>query len=83
MASLTRFLSGIASVFEHILSLNAILDNAKIYGLPLSLTYIDLKKGFESVLHKLINDMLQLVSVTPWICDYVTDVYSKLTTSFY
>ena len=40
---LKGFLLGVVGVYEHILSLNTILDNAKMNGLPLSLTFIDLK----------------------------------------
>ncbi len=36
------FLSGIAGVFKHILSLNAIIDNSTTNGLPLSIAFIDL-----------------------------------------
>ena len=73
------FLSGIAGVFEHILSLNAILDNAKANGLPLSLTFTDLKNAFGSVPHKLISDMLHHVSVPMQIQRYAADVYTLLT----
>jgi len=71
------FLSGIAGVFEHI------LDNAKANGLPLSLTFIDLKTAFGSVPHKLISDMLHHVSVPMPIQGYVADVYTKLTANLY
>lgn len=61
------------------ISLNATLDNAKVNGLPLTLTIIDLKNTFRFVPHKLIPDMLQHVSVPMQIRDYMADVYAKLT----
>ena len=63
--------------FEHIPSLNTILDNAKANGLPLSLTFIDLKNAFGSVPHKFLSDMLHHVSVPMQIQEYVAD--TKLT----
>ena len=63
--------------FEHILSLNAILDNAKANGLLLSLTFIDLKNAFGSVPHKFLSNMLHHVSVPMQIQEYVAD--TKLT----
>jgi len=40
------FLSGVNGTFEHIYSINAILDNAKAHNLPLAMTFIDLKNAF-------------------------------------
>ena len=75
------FLSGIAGVFQHILSLNAIIDNARTNGLPLSMTFIDLRNAFGSISHQLILDMLDDISVPTPVRSYVADMYSKLTAS--
>ena len=73
------FLSGIPGVFEHVLSLNAIIDNAKQHSLPLSMTFIDLRNEFGSVPHKLISDMLHHIHVLAQIQEYVSHTYSELT----
>ena len=75
------FLSGVAGVFEHILSLNAIIDNARMHGLPLSMTFIDLRNAFGSIPHQLILDMLHHILVPSQVTTYVADMYSKLTAS--
>ena len=51
------FLRGINGVMEHILTVNAILENAKDHNQHLSMTFIDLKNAFGSVPHGLITDM--------------------------
>ena len=73
------FLSGNPKVFEHVLSLNAIIDNAKQHSLPLSMTFIDLRNAFGSVPNKLISDMLHHIYVPVQLQEYVSHTYSKLT----
>ena len=65
------FLSGNPKVFEHVLSLNAIIDNAKQHSLPLSMTFIDLRNAFGSAPHKLISDMLHHIHVPAQIQEYM------------
>ena len=73
------FLSGIPGVLERVLSLNAIIDNAKQRNLPLLTTFIDLRNVFGSVPQKLISDMLHHIHVLAQIQEYVSHTYSKLT----
>ena len=75
------FLSGISGVQEHILTVNAIIDNAKEKGLPLCATFVDLRNAFGSIPHKLIHDMLVYIDVPPQIVTYIDNAYSKLIAS--
>ena len=63
MSTQKGFLSGVNGMFEHVCTINTILDNAKTYNLPLAMTFIDLKNAFGSVSHKLIQDLLHYVKV--------------------
>ncbi len=72
-----KFLSGILGVLEHVLSLNAIIDNSKQQSLPLSMIFIDFWNAFGSVPHKLISDMLHHIQVSGQIQAYVSDMYSN------
>ena len=72
------FLSGVNGMFEHIYTINAILDNAKTYNLPLAMTFIDLKNAFGSVSHKLIQDLLHYVKVPVEIRYYIHNLYTNL-----
>ena len=75
------FLSGINGVMEHILSVNALLENARSSKSTLASTFIDLKNAFGSVSHTLLQDMLLLVEIPPEVSSYIHDMYSKLTTT--
>ena len=72
------FLTG---VMEHILSLNAIMENAKHYNKSLYITFLDLKNAFGSVPHNLIEDMLVHIRTPTAIVDYIKSMYLKLTAS--
>ena len=72
------FLSGINGTFEHIFSITAILENAKQHGLPLSVSFLDLRNAFGSVSHRLIIEMMNYIGLPPNLTAYVTDTYSKL-----
>ena len=63
---------------EHISTINGILDQAKEVGLPVGITFLDLKNAFGSVSHDLIADMLNFVKVPHAIINYVKDCYSQL-----
>ena len=75
------FLSGISGVQEHILTVNAIIDNAKEKGLPLCATFIDLRNAFGSIPHKLIHDILVYIDVPSQLVTYIDNAYLKLTAS--
>ena len=55
------FLSGVNGTVEHVFAIASILDNAIQQGLPLALTFLDLKNAFCSIAHPLIRDMLNIV----------------------
>lgn len=48
------------------------------HGLPLALTFLDLKNAFGSVSHKLINDMLSHIKLPEEIRTYISSSYLKL-----
>ena len=75
------FLKGIPGVLEHILTLNTIIANAKRHGLPLSITFIDLRNAFGSIPHKLIFDMLAYTLVPSQLSTYIASLYGMLTAS--
>ena len=59
-------------------AINAILDNAKVNHLPVSITFIDLTNAVGSVSHKLIHDILQYIKVPAEIHVYIYNLYSNL-----
>ena len=72
------FLSNINGTMEHIFATSSIVQNAMNYGLPLSVTFLDLKNAFGSVSHQLITDMLDHVGVPRQLRSYITNAYSQL-----
>ena len=76
------FLSGIAGVFEHILALNTIIDNARMNGHPISMTFIDLRNALvQSPTSSFWTCYIDHISVPAQMRTYVADMYSKLTAS--
>ena len=47
-----------------------ILDNAIQQGLPLALTFLDLKNAFGSIAHPLIRDMLNHIKLPSQVISY-------------
>ena len=64
---------------EHIFATSAIIQNAVHNGLPLSVTFLDLKNAFGSVPHQLIKGMLTHIKVPMEVRSYVSSAYSQLT----
>ena len=56
-------------VMEYILSVNALLHNAKIHDLTLATTFIDLCNAFGSISHQLLFNMLSLAKVPPEVSE--------------
>ena len=52
------FISGFNSVMEHILTLNAMMEDCKSLEKNMAVTFIDLKNAFGSVSHTFLLDML-------------------------
>ena len=75
------FLHGINGVMEHIFCVNSIISHAKENGLPLAMTFIDLKNAFGSVPHDLIRDVLSAIRVSSEIQQCISNVHSQLTGS--
>ena len=63
---------------EHVFTITSILDNAIQQGLPLALTFLDLKNVFGSIAHALISDMLNHIKLPSQVISYVMNGYSKL-----
>ena len=55
-----------------------LLFNPMNHGLPLALTFLDLKNAFGSVSHKLINDMLSHIRLPTQVRAYISSTYSKI-----
>ena len=72
------FLSGINRCVEHILSICSILDNAIQHGLPLAMSFLDLKNAFGSISHSLIHDILDYIKLPTEFVSYITKSYSHL-----
>ena len=75
------FLSGINGTMEHIFALTALIDHARSNGMPLTITFVDLKDAFGSICHNLINDIMSHLKLPPEITCYITDLYSKVKAS--
>ena len=72
------FLSGINGTVEHVFAITSILDNAIQQGLPLALTFLDLKNAFGSIAHPMIRDMLNHIKLPSQVISYIMSGYSKL-----
>ena len=66
---------------EHIFSICSILDNAIQHGLPLAMSFLDLRNAFGSVSHLLIRDILHHVHLPSEFVTYVTNSYAQLSGS--
>ena len=72
------FLRGINGTMEHIFTLTSIVEHAKSNGLPLNISFLDLKNAFGSVAHNLIADILQHVKIPSAVRCYIKNAYSQL-----
>ena len=75
------FLSGVNGTVEHTFAITSILDNAIQHGLPLALTFLDLKNAFGSIANPLIRDMLYHIKLPTQVLSHIMDGYSKLSAS--
>ena len=69
------FLTGINGTMEHIFS---VLEHAKSNGLPLNISFLDLRNAFGSVSHNLIFDVLNHIKIPSFIRSYIVSAYSQL-----
>ena len=72
------FLHGVNGTMEHIFTTTSIIEHAKRNGLPVSISFLDLKNAFGSVSHKLISDILYHIKLPTSVRDYINNTYSKL-----
>ena len=66
---------------EHVFAITSILDNAIHQGLPLALTFLDLKNTFGSIAHPLKSDMLNHIKLPSQVISHIMGGYSKLSVS--
>ena len=59
------FLRGVNGCIEHVLSIQAIIDNAHKYHHPLTLCFINLKNVFGSIAHSYTHDMFRFINLPP------------------
>ena len=71
------FLSNLNGTMEHIFAISAIIQNAVQNGLPLSVTFLDLKNAFGSVPHQLTYDMLAHIQLPDEVRSYISSAYSQ------
>ena len=76
------FVTGINGVLEHILSINALLQDARDCANDLAITFIDLRNALGSISHNLLLDMLAHVKTPVEVSSYIASMYSKLSTYF-
>ena len=72
------FVTDTNGTMEHIFAMSAIIQNARAYGAPLAVTFLDLKNAFGSVSHTLIRDMLTHIKLPQEIRSYINSTYSQL-----
>ena len=72
------FLKGINGVIEHTFSMSAILEHARSNGLPVAITFVDLRNAFGSIAHGLIHDTLEILKVPIQVRKYIQDLYAQL-----
>ena len=72
------FLKGINGVIEHTFSMSAILEHARSNGLPVAITFVDLRNAFGSIAHGLIHDTLEALKVPAQVRKYIRNLYAQL-----
>ena len=58
--------------------MSAILEHARSNGLPVAITFVDLRNAFGSIAHGLIHDTLEALKVPAQVRIYIRDLYSQL-----
>ena len=72
------FLTGINGTMEHIFAVSTLIDHACSNGLPVSMTFIDLRNAFGSISHQLVNDILAHLKIPEFVRLYIRDAYTHL-----
>lgn len=63
---------------EHIFSVTSIIEHARSNGMPVNISFLDLRNAFGSISHSLIADILSHLLVPSSVRSYITNAYSKL-----
>ena len=72
------FLSGVNGTMEHIFAVSALISHARSNGLPVSMTFLDLRNAFGSISHKLVMDILAHLMIPTCVQRYIADAYAHL-----
>ena len=72
------FLKGINGVIEHTFSMSAILERARSKGLPVTITFVDLRNAFGSIAHGLVHDTLEVLKGPIQVRKYIRNLYAQL-----
>ena len=72
------FLKGINGVIEHTFSMSGNLEHARSNGLPVAITFVDLRNAFGSIAHGPIHDTLETLKVPAQVWKYIRDLYAQL-----
>jgi len=72
------FLTGIYGTMEYIFTVSTLIDHARSNGLPVSMTFIDLRNAFGSISHQLVSDILAHLKIPECVRLYVKDAYTHL-----
>ena len=73
------FLHNTNGVIEHIMAMNAILDEAATQKRSVAITMLDLSNAFGSISHRYLSDILNHCKIPVEVTQYIEDCYSKLT----
>ena len=65
-------------MIEHTFAMSAILEHARSNGLPVAITFVDLRNAFGSIAHGLIHDTLEALKVPAQVRKYIRDLYTQL-----
>ena len=65
-------------MIEHMFSMSAILEHARSNGLPVAITFVDLRNAFGYIAHGLIHDTLEALKVPVQVRKYIQDLYAQL-----
>ena len=72
------FQRGVNGTMEHIFALTSTLEHARSSGLPLTISFLDLKIAFGSISHLLIKDIMSHLSLSYKVTTYISDLHSNL-----
>lgn len=72
------FLRGVNGCIEHVFGIQSMIINAMEHPIPHTLSFIDLRNAFGSILHAYINDILKFIMLPQEFTAYVSNLYSSI-----